>query len=79
MFGQNVVNLFKLITPQKDGCYHLDEEDEVVRGMTITRDGQITWPPPPVSVSAAPAPQQAQPAAAAQAEAAPQPRWKKLW
>lgn len=79
MFGQNVANLFKLITPQKDGRYELDEEDEVVRGMTITLDGQITWPPPPVSVSAAQAPQQAQAAPAAKPEEAPVPRWRKLW
>lgn len=79
MFGQNVANLFKLITPQKDGRYELDEDDEVVRGMTITLDGQITWPPPPVSVSAAPAPQQVQAASAARPEEAPVPRWKKLW
>ncbi len=81
MFGQNVVNLMKLITPAKDGAYQLDEEDEVVRGMTIALDGQIMWPPPPVSVSAAPAPQQAEAKAAAPEvnSAEPPLRWKGLW
>ena len=79
MFGQNVVNLMKLITPAKDGCYQLDEEDEVVRGMTITLDGQIMWPPPPVSVSAAPAAPAPEVAPAAEAEPVAVPRWKKLW
>ena len=56
LFGQNVVNLLKLVTPAKDGEMVLDEEDEIVRGMTVTLDGQIMWPPPPIKVSAAPAP-----------------------
>lgn len=79
MFGQNVVNLFKLITPDKNGRYVLDEEDEVVRGMTVTLDGVITWPPPPVNVSAAPEPAAAKPAEAAAAEPAPESRLKKNW
>jgi NAD(P) transhydrogenase subunit alpha len=62
LFGQNVVNFFKLVTPGKDGVLVLDQEDVVVRGMTVVLDGEVTWPPPPVSVSAAPAPAQAPPA-----------------
>ncbi|WP_241155976.1 Re/Si-specific NAD(P)(+) transhydrogenase subunit alpha [Adlercreutzia sp. ZJ154] len=81
MFGQNVVNLFKLITPNKDGCVQLNEEDEVVRGMMLTREGKTMWPPPPVSVSAASGIQKAQMQtnAAAKEEVVPTPRWKKLW
>lgn len=52
LFGQNVVNLFKLLTPGKDGVCVLDEDDEVIRAMTVALDGSIMWPPPPVSVSA---------------------------
>lgn len=55
LFGQNVVNLFKLLTPEKDGRCVLDEDDEVIRAMTVALDGSIMWPPPPVSVSAKPA------------------------
>lgn len=55
LFGQNIVNLMKLATPGKDGQLVLDEEDDVIRGMTVTLNGQIMWPPPPVSVSVAPA------------------------
>lgn len=54
LFGQNIVNLMKLATPGKDGQLVLDEEDDVIRGMTVTLDGQIMWPPPPVNVSVAP-------------------------
>ncbi|MCL2466351.1 MAG: Re/Si-specific NAD(P)(+) transhydrogenase subunit alpha, partial [Micrococcales bacterium] len=56
LFGTNVVNLVKLLTPgKKDGQMVLDLEDPVQRGMTVTHDGEVLWPPPPVQVSAAPA------------------------
>lgn len=54
LFGTNLVNLMKLITPEKDGVPALDLEDEVVRSMTVAHEGSVLWPPPPVKVSAAP-------------------------
>jgi NAD(P) transhydrogenase subunit alpha len=54
LFGTNVVNLLKLLTPGKDGVLTLDLEDVVQRSMTVVRDGETLWPPPPVQVSAAP-------------------------
>lgn len=58
LYGQNLVNFIKLCTPAKDGRLVLDEQDEVVRGVTVTKDGEILWPPPPISISAS-APKQA--------------------
>lgn len=55
LYGQNVVNLMTLLTPEKDGRLVLDLDDVVQRGLTVTRDGRTLWPPPPVQVSAAPA------------------------
>jgi NAD(P) transhydrogenase subunit alpha len=55
LYGTNIVNLMKLLTPAKDGQIVLDFDDVVQRGMTVVRDGKQTWPPPPVQVSAAPA------------------------
>ena len=54
LFSQNIVNLMKLLTPEKDGELTLDLEDVVQRGMLVAKDGEVTWPPPAVSVSAAP-------------------------
>ena len=56
LYGTNVVNLMKLLTPGKDGRLVLDFNDVVQRSMTVVRDGELTWPPPsvPVSVAAAP-------------------------
>ena len=62
LYGTNLVNLMKLLTPGKDGQLVLDFDDVVQRSITVVRDGETTWPPPPVSVSAAPV---ATPAAAA--------------
>jgi NAD(P) transhydrogenase subunit alpha len=55
LYGTNLVNLLKLLTPDKDGQLTLDFEDVVQRSVTVVRDGETTWPPPPVQVSAAPA------------------------
>ena len=54
LYGTNVVNLMKLLTPEKDGQVVLDLDDVVQRGMTVVHEGENMWPPPPVSVSAAP-------------------------
>jgi H+-translocating NAD(P) transhydrogenase subunit alpha len=63
LYGTNLVNLLKLLTPEKDGELVLDLDDVVQRGMTVVHDRAVTWPPPPVPVSAAPAPPVAEPAA----------------
>jgi len=55
LYGTNLVNLMKLMTPAKDGELVVDFDDVVIRSMTVVRDGELTWPPPPVQVSATPA------------------------
>ena len=76
LYGTNIVNLFKLLTPGKDGELVLDFDDVVQRSITVVRDGESTWPPPPVQVSAAP---QAPAAATAPAEPkAPMSQGKRL-
>src|SRR6478736_7938404 len=53
LYGTNLVNLMKLLTPGKDGKVILDLDDVVQRGVTVSKDGEKLWPPPPVQVSAA--------------------------
>jgi len=55
LYGTNLVNLLKLLTPEKDGQLTIDFDDVVQRGVTVVLHGDKTWPPPPVQVSAAPA------------------------
>ncbi|WP_028472443.1 Re/Si-specific NAD(P)(+) transhydrogenase subunit alpha [Nocardioides alkalitolerans] len=62
LYGTNLVNLLKLLTPGKDGALVLDMDDVVQRGVTVVKDGELLWPPPPVQVSAAPAAAPAVPA-----------------
>ncbi len=54
LYGTNLVNLMKLLTPGKDGQLVLDLDDVVQRTMTVCRDGELLWPPPAIQVSAAP-------------------------
>lgn len=56
LYANNLVNLAKLLSPNKDGEVTLDFEDQVIRNMTVVKDGEITFPPPPIQVSAAPKP-----------------------
>ncbi|WP_455819841.1 Re/Si-specific NAD(P)(+) transhydrogenase subunit alpha [Pseudomonas cerasi] len=54
LYGTNLVNLMKLLCKEKNGEITIDFDDVVVRGVTVIRDGEITWPAPPIQVSAAP-------------------------
>ncbi len=78
LYATNLVNLTKLLSPNKDGEIALDFEDVIIRNMTVTRDGETTFPPPPIQVSAAPQAQQQPEKAAAKPEPEPVPAWKKL-
>jgi H+-translocating NAD(P) transhydrogenase subunit alpha len=69
LYGTNLVNLLKLLTPEKDGQLTLDWDDVVQRSVTVVRDGETTWPPPPVQVSAAPAAKEAAPVVKAEPKA----------
>lgn len=79
LYATNLVNLTKLLSPNKDGEITLDFEDVIIRNMTVTRDGEITFPPPPIQVSAQPQQTPSEKAApAAKPEPKPVPLWKKL-
>lgn len=54
LYGTNLVNLLKLLCKEKDGNITVDFDDVVIRGVTVIRAGEITWPAPPIQVSAQP-------------------------
>ncbi|CAM4139983.1 Re/Si-specific NAD(P)(+) transhydrogenase subunit alpha [Vibrio neonatus] len=66
LYGTNLVNLLKLLCKEKDGTINIDFEDVVLRGVTVVKEGEVTWPAPPIQVSAQP--QAAPKAAPAKAE-----------
>ncbi|SFN71708.1 Re/Si-specific NAD(P)(+) transhydrogenase subunit alpha [Xenorhabdus japonica] len=55
LYGTNLVNLLKLLCKEKNGEIVVDFDDIVVRGVTVIKAGEITWPAPPIQVSAQPA------------------------
>lgn len=55
LYGSNLCHMLNDLTPEKDGQINVNMEDDVIRGATVVKDGEISWPPPPISVSAAPA------------------------
>lgn len=55
LYANNLVNLAKLLSKEKDGNIKIDFEDVVLRNMSVTSNGEVTFPPPAISVSAAPA------------------------
>jgi NAD(P) transhydrogenase subunit alpha len=75
LYGTNLVNLLKLLCKEKDGNTVVDFEDVVVRGVTVIRDGEVTWPAPPIQVSAQP--QAAAKPAAPVEEKKPASPWRK--
>ena len=62
LYGTNLRHLLTDMCKEKDGNAIIDFEDEVVRGATVVRGGEITWPPPAPKLSATPA-KPAEPAA----------------
>ncbi|MGL9734099.1 MAG: Re/Si-specific NAD(P)(+) transhydrogenase subunit alpha [Symbiopectobacterium sp.] len=76
LYATNLVNLLKLLCKKKDGTITIDFDDVVIRGVTVVKEGYITWPAPPIQVSAQP--QQAKSIAAApKVEAETASPWKK--
>ncbi|MCS3902780.1 NAD(P) transhydrogenase subunit alpha [Methylohalomonas lacus] len=62
LYATNLRHLLTDLTPDKDGVINVDMDDEVIRGTTVIKDGEITWPPPAPKISATPRAEKAQPA-----------------
>ncbi len=54
LYATNLRHLLTELTPEKNGEININMEDEVIRGATVIKEGEITWPPPPPKLSAAP-------------------------
>ncbi|MFV9669551.1 Re/Si-specific NAD(P)(+) transhydrogenase subunit alpha [Pantoea sp. Ep11b] len=76
LYGTNLVNLLKLLCKEKPGEVHIDFDDVVVRGVTVVREGEITWPAPPIQVSAAPQTKAAAVKPSAPVETRPASPWR---
>ena len=67
LYGTNLFRLTEELCKTKDGVINVNMQDDAIRGLTVIKDGEITWPAPPIA--AAPKPP-AKPAAAAAPKAA---------
>ena len=62
LYANNLLRLTEELCKTKDGNVDVNMEDDAIRGLTVIKEGNITWPPPPPKIPAAPP---AKPAAAA--------------
>ncbi|MFT5113809.1 MAG: NAD(P) transhydrogenase subunit alpha [Parasphingorhabdus sp.] len=56
LYATNVRHLLSDLTPDKNGQININMDDEVIRGATSVKQGEVTWPPPAPKLSATPAP-----------------------
>ena len=52
LYSTNIRHMLTDLTPKKDGVIQHNMEDDVIRGATVTRAHQITFPPPPPKIAA---------------------------
>jgi NAD(P) transhydrogenase subunit alpha len=60
LYSTNLFRLSEELCKSKDGVINVNMEDDAIRGLTVIKEGDITWPPPPLKL---PAPPAAKPAA----------------
>ena len=54
LYANNLYHILDELTPNNDGVVDINMDDDVIRGMTVVKDGEITFPPPKIEVSATP-------------------------
>jgi H+-translocating NAD(P) transhydrogenase subunit alpha len=64
LYSTNLLRLTEELCKTKDGVINVNMEDDAIRGLTVIKDGAITWPAPPIKMPAAPPKPAAAPVAA---------------
>ena len=62
LYGTNLFRLTEELCKTKNGVINVNMDDDAIRGLTVIKEGVITWPAPPIAAAPKPAPK---PAAAA--------------
>ena len=54
LYANNLLRLTEELCKTKDGQVNVNFEDDAIRGLTVIKNGEITWPAPPPKLPAAP-------------------------
>ena len=74
LYATNLRHLLADLCPEKNGELVINMDDEVIRGVTVVKSGEITWPPPAPRLSLAPKADMGDKARAEIEKAAPRPK-----
>ncbi len=62
LYATNLFRLSEELCKTKDGVINVNMEDDAIRGLTVIKNGEITWPAPPIAQAPRPAAKPAAPA-----------------
>ncbi|MBL8347492.1 MAG: Re/Si-specific NAD(P)(+) transhydrogenase subunit alpha [Rubrivivax sp.] len=54
LYSNNLLRLTEELCKTKDGTVNVNFEDDAIRGLTVIKEGTVTWPAPPIKMPAAP-------------------------
>jgi H+-translocating NAD(P) transhydrogenase subunit alpha len=54
LYSNNLLRLTEELCKTKDGVIDVNFDDQAIRGLTVIKQGEVTWPPPPIQMPAAP-------------------------
>jgi NAD(P) transhydrogenase subunit alpha len=54
LYSNNLLRLTEELCKAKDGTIDVNFDDQAIRGLTVIKQGEVTWPPPPIQMPAAP-------------------------
>ena len=59
LYATNLLRLTEELCKAKDGVAVVNMEDDAIRGLTVIKQGEVTWPAPPLKAAPVPAPKPA--------------------
>jgi H+-translocating NAD(P) transhydrogenase subunit alpha len=54
LYSTNLFRLAEELCKTKDGVINVNMEDDAIRGLTVIKEGAVTWPAPPIKLAAPP-------------------------
>ncbi|UTV60182.1 Re/Si-specific NAD(P)(+) transhydrogenase subunit alpha [Burkholderia arboris] len=68
LYATNLLRVVEELCKAKDGTINVDFDDDAIRGLTVIKEGNVTWPPPPIKQAVVAPKPQAAPVATAPAK-----------